>query len=279
MNFIGEILSDAPAVLYPIDPVGLPSYGSESYFSGTVLADASGNGRNGILSGYLAYSGSAYPNSVARSPLSSVSFNSINPEGIGQPYWKMPRIQTDITPTELGPSVPWTLEIWQRATQGNSDNYRWAEILYLGNADLYDPPWHHLMFGAYFFEVVGYDKRALKITNANRTGPFHLVWVYDGSGSLTFYSNTVAVLSYSGSLASFNWAISPAARLNVLYRGDYKGTARVNQDVGSYSHFAFYPSALSTARITQHYQAGISAASALWQVPPPIFQLVRKELR
>lgn len=268
MNYAGEVLRDQPAVFLKIDPPdAMPPYNSETYFSGITLADASGNNRPGVLSGYLSNSG--YANATPRFGRTAISFNALHPENFNSLYkFRMPRILTDISPAEML-GGPWTLEIWQRQTQITATAYNMEDIAYIGNADIAAPPWHGIRLGAYFMEATGYDKRMLARSQAQRTDPFHLCWVYDGSG-LTLYSNGVSVVSYAGSLTAFNMALDPDQRLTLLYKGDQRGSGRSAQSLGTFSNFAFYPSALSVARINQHYQAGISAAAPIQLHPPAV---------
>lgn len=281
LDYAAEVKRDAPAVFLPIAPAtSFPAYNAEIYYAGITLADASGNNRDGTLSGYLSNSG--YPNATPRFGKTAISFNALHPENLNITYrLRMPRILTDMTPTELLGGGSWTLEIWQRETQIIATSYNLEDILYLGNADLVGPPWHGIRLGAYFMEMVGYDKRALVRSQTQRTGPFHLVWTYDGAG-LALYSNAALVTSYSGSLSAFGMAVDANQRLSILYKGDARSAARSAQSLGTFSNFAFYPSALSLARIAQHYQAGISAASPI--ALPPIgvmtsFASAYKDLR
>jgi hypothetical protein len=259
MDYAGEVKKDNPTAFFKIDPAtSFPVYNSEAYYSGIAFTDYSGNNRTATLSGYLSDSG--YTNATPRFGKTAISFNALHPENLNATYrYRMPRILTDITPTELLGGSAWTLEIWQRQTQIIATNYNMEDILYIGNADNVGPPWHGLRLGAYFMEITGYDLRALSRSQTQRTGPFHLAWVYDGS-SLSLYSNAVLVTAYSGSLSAFNMAVASNQRLSILYKGDLRSNARSAQSLGTFSNFAFYPSALSLARLNQHYQAGITAS-------------------
>ncbi|MER2529177.1 MAG: SBBP repeat-containing protein [Candidatus Competibacter denitrificans] len=268
---------DNPSLLVPVTEALTPQI--DQYYANTdqELVDISGYNREVLVNGTLAFI-TAGGNLSSRSPVPRVAA-----WGAPTVFWSgkiEPSIKTDLGPSDFIVTNAWTVECWYRCYQSVAGYYHW----YFGNSAFYSPVLHHVYLAHGWFEIAGDRRKRVRYALSEADGAsYHAVLVYDGANTVSLYINAALVATLSQSLAALNIQIDARARLYWGHDGHSASTTYLPYHAANaYSHLAFYPSALSAARVSAHYQAGISAAAPMTFPSAGVsssFMLARKELR
>lgn len=225
MTYQSTVLADSPAFLWPLNET-----------AGTTAADATGNGHTGT------YSAGCTLNSTPATPMAS---NAVLLNGT-----------TGHVSSSYNPSLATlSIECWANLdglTQaGNS------RLLADSHTDS-DSHGFQLMLDPNPHVWIGSGSATANVNSTAGTMPStgwaHLVATYDGS-TLRLYANAVQVgsTSFSGTVSAGS-ASGTAAGYGAAYSGDYLN--------GLIAWAAVYPSALNSTQVTNHYNAGVTAAGA-----------------
>lgn len=232
-NYTQQVLADSPSAYYAFQEM-----------SGTVANDWSTHARHGSFRGDVVPNEGYDPYFFAPVAVGR-HIQCINIVD-GNAYVLLPQ---DI----LSSSTGFTFECWLRTfgwgwcTQlfslidANGNNY--AGLIRNG----YDNTLHFTMGGpGVDFPLISQDEW------------HHIVCTATGSGTGTVYIDGIQVAS--GNVGTFTTTPRPHSYLG---KGEYGGVPRA-----SWAQVAFYPTALSAARVTAHYNAGLADDDPVWHGPP-----------
>lgn len=229
MSYSSEVLADAPLAYYRQDDA-----------SGTVMADSSGNGRNGTFE------------NTANLTFGQASLLPGDSAGTAIKYHSTGRA--------LVPFAAWmntsalTVEAWVKVTT----TAPWVQTVAIRRASTADVFQFRLTNGRpeMLLWNIGNALSFTTAPSALSVGVHHIVFTWDPTGNRTIYVDGVSVVSTAADASVRTGTSTP------LYVGYSAGTDGETPDNLTIDEVAVYGTALTAARVQAHYNAGVTAPAA-----------------
>ena len=250
VDYPTTVLADNPSAYYRLEEAS----------GATTAIDATANGLNGTYLYDIDVNGNPDYPKLAQNGIdtNSVLFH-VYTDTNGAAHTSLIDVPYSAT---LNPQGPFSIEFWARPTSDNHGDYATPVGNFGGYGDnsgwhFYQSPGSGNSSGSWIWDVPSAGQ-FIQTSPVVKNQWTHLVGVYDGT-SLIFYINGVATATVSGSGFLANSA-------NDLFIGGDPATGHGYWE-GYVDEVAFYPTALSAAKVLAHYQVGTNSFAPMTDPP------------